>query len=58
MKNGGLYKNVKMSLSAANIMVLCAVGLLVFCFVFAISTAEKTTGAGAEYSTDMQDRTD
>lgn len=58
MVGGGLYKNVKMSLTAANIAVICAIALLVFCFVFAINTAEKTTGADAEYGTDIQDRTE
>lgn len=58
MNNGGLYKNVKMSLTSANIAVICAIALLVFCFIFAVSTAEKTTDADAEYSTDIQDRTE
>lgn len=54
MNNGGLYKNVKMSLTAANVAVLCAIALLVFCFVFAVGTAEKTTDTDvvAESSTE------
>ena len=56
MKNGGLYKNVTMSPKTANIMVLCAIGVLVFCFVFAVSTADKETGTEAEYNTGVYDR--
>ncbi len=56
MKNGGLYKNVTMSLKTANIMVLCAIGLLVLCFVFTVSTAEKKTGTQAEYNSESYDR--
>lgn len=43
MNNGGLYKNIKMTLSTANFMVLTAIALLVFCFCFAIVTAEETS---------------
>lgn len=43
MNNGGLYKNVKMTLTTANCMVLVAIALLVFCFCFAVVTAEKTS---------------
>lgn len=42
MNNGGLYKNVKMTLSTANFMVVCAVALLVVCFCVAVFSAEKT----------------
>lgn len=48
MNNGGLYKNVKMTLSAANCMVLVAIALLVFCFCFAVVTAEKTSADMSE----------
>ncbi len=51
MNNGGLYKNVKITLSAANLMVLVTIALLVFCFVFAVVNAEKTINTDAEYST-------
>lgn len=43
MNNGGLYKNVKMTLTAANFMVLTAIALLVFCLCIAVATAEKTS---------------
>lgn len=43
MNNGGLYKNVKMTLITANYMVICAIALLVFCFCIAVATAEKTS---------------
>ena len=48
MNNGGLYKNVKMTLTTANFMVLTAIALLVFCFCFAVVNAEKTS-AETEY---------
>ncbi len=54
MNNGGLYKNVKMSLKTANIMVLAAIAVLIFCFVFAVGTADRTavvTAEGAEITT-------
>lgn len=50
MVGGGLYKNVKMTLSAANFMVLTAIALLVFCFCFAVVTAEKTSAQTADES--------
>ena len=50
MKNGGLYKNVKMTLTTANIMVLAAIALLVFCFCFAVVNAEKTSAQIADES--------
>ena len=43
MNYGGLYKNVKMTLTAANFMVLTAIALLVFCLCIAVATAEKTS---------------
>lgn len=48
MNNGGLYKNVKMTLATANIMVLVAIALLVFCFCVALFTAEETSADTAE----------
>lgn len=48
MNNGGLYKNVKMTLATANFMVLTAIALLVFCFCFAVVNAEKTSAETAE----------
>lgn len=48
MNNGGLYKNVKMTLATANIMVFVAIALLVFCFCFAVVTSEKTSADTAE----------
>ncbi len=42
MNNGGLYKNIKMSLKTANLMVLAAIAMLIFCFVLAVGTAEET----------------
>ena len=48
MNNGGLYKNVKMTITTANFMVLAAIALLVFCFCFAVVNAEKTS-AETEY---------
>ena len=50
MKNGGLYKNVKMTLTTANFMVLAAIALLVFCFCFAVVNAEKTSAQTADES--------
>ncbi len=55
MNNGGLYKNVKMTLATANFMVLAAIALLVFCFCFAIATAEKTSAETAEENHSMVD---
>lgn len=48
MNNGGLYKNVKMTLTTANCMVLVAIALLVFCFCFAVATAEEISADTAE----------
>jgi len=48
MNNGGLYKNVKMTLTTANFMVLVAIGLLVFCFFIAVVSAEKTSADMSE----------
>lgn len=48
MNNGGLYKNVKMTLTTANCMVFVAIALLVFCFCFAVATAEETSADTAE----------
>lgn len=48
MNNGGLYKNVKMTLTTANFMVLVAIGLLVFCFCIAVVSAEKTSADMSE----------
>ena len=54
MKKGGIYKNIKMSLATADILVICAVALLVCCFVLAVSTAGRETGTVAEYSTEIE----
>lgn len=50
MNNGGLYKNVKMTLATANFMVLAAIVLLVFCFCIAVVSAEKTSVEAADES--------
>lgn len=55
MNNGGLYKNVKMTLTTANFMVLVAIGLLVFCFFIAVVSAEKTSAETAEENHSMVD---
>ena len=56
MKNGGLYKNVKMTLRTANIMVVCAIALLVVCFCVAVFSAEKTNAdATREISTENEE---
>ena len=55
MNNGGLYKNVKMTLTTANFMVLAAIALLVFCFCFAVANAEKTSAQTADESHSMVD---
>ncbi len=55
MNNGGLYKNVKMTLTTANFMVLAAIALLVFCFCIAVVTAEKTSAETVEESHSMVD---
>ena len=48
MNNGGLYKNVKMTLGTANFMVIAAIALLVVCFCIAVFSAEKTPVNTAE----------
>ena len=56
MNNGGLYKNVKMTLNTANFMVVCAVALLVVCFCVAVFSAEKTNaGVQREISTENEE---
>ncbi|MBR3867844.1 MAG: hypothetical protein IKM66_00870 [Clostridia bacterium] len=55
MNNGGLYKNVKMTLATANFMVLVAIGLLVFCFCIAVVSAEKTSAEIADESHSIAD---
>lgn len=55
MNNGGLYKNVKMTLTTANFMVLAAIALLVFCFCFAVVNAEKTSAQTADESHSVTD---
>ena len=55
MNNGGLYKNVKMTLTKANFMVLAAIALLVFCFCFAVVNAEKTSAQIADESHSVTD---
>lgn len=37
MKNGGLYKNVKMSVRTANLLVLTTAAVFVVCLAFAVS---------------------
>lgn len=55
MNNGGLYKNVKMTLTTANFMVLTAIALLVFCFCFAVAGAEKTSAEPSGESHSVMD---
>lgn len=42
MKSAGFYGNIKMSLRTANMLVLATLALLIFTFIFAVVTAEKT----------------
>ncbi len=40
----GLYGKIKMSLRTADMLVLATLVLLIFVFVFAVETAENTSG--------------
>lgn len=54
MKNGGLYKNVKMSVKTANLLVVVAVAVLIFCFGFVISHSGFTVTFDTNGGTDIE----
>lgn len=51
MKNAGLYGKIKMSLRTADMLVLATITLLIFTFVFAVATAEKSQNVSGEVTT-------
>ena len=48
MRNSGVYGNIKMSPKTADLLVLVTLALLIFTFIFAVSTAEKTKNVVAQ----------
>lgn len=54
MKNGGLYKNVKMSVRTADLLVLITVAVFAVCLIFAVSHGGFTVTFDTNGGTDVQ----